>query len=276
MRLTGLPFLKGHGTENDFVLLPDPDGTLDLTPQLVRRLCDRRAGVGADGVLRVVRTVLSPEVAALAADAQWFMDYRNADGSRAEMCGNGVRVFARYLVVAGLAEPGLLRLATRHGVREVIVDGDSGDITVDMGVAVRAPQPVQVSVAGREYPAVAVDLGNPHAVVLLEVPVASLDLDPPPVFSAAVFPAGVNVELVNVLGPRRLAMRVVERGVGETRSCGTGAVAAAVVAGAGQEWDVDLPGGRLYVASSPLGVRLRGPAVLVAEGTLRPEWLRGS
>ena len=204
------------------------------------------------------------------------MDYRNADGSRAEMCGNGVRVFARYLVVAGLAEPGLLRLATRHGVREVIVDGDSGDITVDMGVAVRAPQPVQVSVAGREYPAVAVDLGNPHAVVLLEVPVASLDLDPPPVFSAAVFPAGVNVELVNVLGPRRLAMRVVERGVGETRSCGTGAVAAAVAAGAGQEWEVDLPGGRLFVASSPLGVRLRGPAVLVAEGTLRPEWLRGS
>jgi diaminopimelate epimerase len=115
---TGQRFLKGHGTENDFVLLPDLDGRLALTPERVSRLCDRRAGLGGDGVLRVVPAALEPDAAAWADEAHWFMDYRNADGSAAEMCGNGIRVYARYLVRAGLAEPGHLRLATRDGIKE--------------------------------------------------------------------------------------------------------------------------------------------------------------
>lgn len=130
----GLPFLKGHGTENDFVIIPDPDGALDLTPAAVARLCDRRAGIGGDGVLRVVRSARHPEAAAMAAEAEWFMDYRNSDGSIAEMCGNGVRVFAHYLLRAGLTGAGDVAVATRAGVRRVHIDKD-GDITVDMGRA---------------------------------------------------------------------------------------------------------------------------------------------
>ena len=141
-----MPFLKGHGTQNDFVIVPDPDGLLDLGPAAVAALCDRRAGIGGDGLLRVVRSAADPAAAALADRAEWFMDYRNSDGSIAEMCGNGVRVFARYLVQAGLAKPGPLAVGTRAGVRQAMVaedaaDGTSGEITVDMGrVALPGPQ----------------------------------------------------------------------------------------------------------------------------------------
>src|ERR1051325_3811085 len=120
-------FVKGHGTENDFVIVPDPDGELEITPERVALICDRRAGIGADGLLRVVRAK-----AAGGDGAEWFMDYRNSDGSVAEMCGNGVRVFARYLVESGLAEPGEWPLATRSGPRLVTV-GREGDVRVDMG-----------------------------------------------------------------------------------------------------------------------------------------------
>ena len=157
---TGQRFLKGHGTENDFVLLPDLDGRLALTPERVSRLCDRRAGLGGDGVLRVVPAALEPDAAPWADDAHWFMDYRNADGSAAEMCGNGIRVYARYLVRAGLAEPGHLRLATRDGVKDVDVPPGDAPVTVDMGLAV-VGEPVDVD----GTPATSVDLGNPHAVL---------------------------------------------------------------------------------------------------------------
>lgn len=271
---SGIAFLKGHGTGNDFVVIPDHTGILDLPADLVAAICDRRTGLGADGVLRVVPTAASPEVAALAAEAEWFMDYRNADGSLAEMCGNGVRVYARYLHDSGLVPPGPLRLATRHGVREVLLDPASDHLTADMGVGTVAEGSVAVTVAGGSHRAVAVDLGNPHAVVVLADPVDGLDLSVPPVVESGAFPAGVNVELVNVLAPGRLAMRVIERGVGETRSCGTGACAAALVAGPGRRWLVDLPGGRLEVGWSGDRMLLSGPAVLVADGVLRPEWLR--
>src|SRR3954470_18688298 len=132
--LVALRYVKGHGTANDFVVLPDPDADLDLTPELVRALCDRRTGLGADGVLRVVRTDCMPGHIADDPDARWFMDYRNADGSSAEMCGNGIRVFARYLIEAGYAAPGALRIATRDGIKAVEI-GPTGDVTVDMGVA---------------------------------------------------------------------------------------------------------------------------------------------
>ncbi len=251
-------YLKGHGTENDFVLLPDLDGELDLTPELVARLCDRRAGIGGDGVLRVVRHD-DP------AEAEWFMDYRNADGSVAEMCGNGVRVYARYLVDAGLVPYGHLALATRGGVKEVDVDRDG--VLVDMGPA-RVGEPVLVD----GQLATSVDMGNPHAVLPVRSVTALGILDPDR--------KDLNVEYAEQVGPRHLRMRVHERGVGETRSCGTGACAVvvahvlAVDDGRGEPFEVDVPGGRLQVTWRAEGhVLLAGPAVLVAEGELRDDWL---
>lgn len=261
-------FVKGHGTANDFVLLPDHDG--DLDPELVRALCDRRTGIGGDGVLQARPT-----------DAGFFMDYRNSDGSPAEMCGNGIRVFARYLVSAGLAAPGRLTVGTLSGPRNVDVPADGGDITVDMGPAVRAAD-ADVVLGGRRHPAAGWSMGNPHLVVLDAGPVAAVDLTvPPAVEPAAAYPDGVNVEVVERVGDRRLRMRVFERGAGETRSCGTGACAAAIaamtVAGERACYDVRLPGGRLLVdGRDPDAVRLSGPAVLVARGEVDLEALLGA
>jgi diaminopimelate epimerase len=248
--------VKGHGTENDFVVLPDAP---PLDPQTVRALCDRRAGLGADGVLRVQR-----------GDAGFVMDYWNADGSLAEMCGNGVRVFGRYLVDAGLAEPGTLPVATRAGVRTVQVP-PTGDVTVEMG----APVPLEAAPTVGGVPGTAVSMGNPHVVVELPDLAAldALDLSRPPDVRPPL-PDGQNVEWVVRRGPRSLAMRVHERGVGETRSCGTGVCAAVVAAvawsggeGLDDAWTVDVPGGRLTVTWLSAGpVLLSGPAVLVARG----------
>ncbi|MFS2291564.1 MAG: diaminopimelate epimerase [Actinomadura sp.] len=283
-------FVKGHGTENDFVILPDPDGVLDLAPETVVRICDRRAGIGGDGVLRAVRTQAArdaaldeavPDLGARdgAADAEWFMDYRNADGGIAEMCGNGIRVFARYLVDAGLAAPGEWNVATRAGLRRVSL-GASGDVSVDMG-PVDLLGPAETIVAGTVFRGERVSVGNPHLACRVDGPVAALDLSRPPGFDPGIFPEGVNVEFFRTLGERHLEMRVYERGSGETRSCGTGTVAAAAVAArdAGEagdgpsEWTVDVPGGRVTVAFEGGTSRLTGPAVLVAEGETRPGWL---
>ena len=270
-------FVKGHGTENDFVLLPDPDGGLDLPPERVRRLCDRRAGIGADGVLRVVRSAAHPEADSMAVDAEWFMDYRNADGSAVEMCGNGIRVFARFLVDEGWAEPGELPVATRDGVKTVRV-GREGDVTVDMGPARLPAVDRTVRVGTSSWPATEVDVGNPHAVVFVDRLADAGELREPPAVEPA-FPHGVNVEFVETRGPGHVAMRVHERGVGETRSCGTGAcaamVAAAVRDGAAgspvRTYVVDVPGGRLSVSRRADGhLELTGPAVLVADGAVSP------
>ncbi|MEU6738424.1 diaminopimelate epimerase [Streptosporangium sandarakinum] len=265
-------FVKGHGTENDFVILPDPDGELELSAARVAALCDRRAGIGADGVLRVTRTKLSPEVADQAGEAEWFMDYRNADGGIAEMCGNGTRVFARYLVESGLADEGEFGVATRAGVKRVRLARGGGDVSVDMG-APRVLGESRAVVGGREYEGVRVDMGNPHLACVIGDPVAGLDLTRQPAFDPEVFPHGVNVELLNAVGPRRVVMRVHERGVGETRSCGTGTVASAVAAArlAGETtgtWEVEVPGGILTVTLDEHTSHLAGPAVLVASGEI--------
>ncbi|MEU9021686.1 diaminopimelate epimerase [Actinomadura sp. NPDC048394] len=272
-------FVKGHGTENDFVILPDPDGALDLTAEAVARLCDRRAGIGADGVLRVVRTkAMDLDGAGLddagLGEAEWFMDYRNADGSIAEMCGNGTRVFARYLVDAGLAAPGEWDIATRAGLKRVTL-GASGEVSVDMGAPV-ALGPGEASIGGAVFRGERVSMGNPHLACRTDRPVAALDLSRAPDFDPAVYPDGVNVEFYRPIGDRHLEMRVFERGSGETRSCGTGTVAAAVAAAGGTgpgEWTVDVPGGRLTVTLDGRTSHLRGPAVLVAEGETRPGWI---
>ncbi|OAA24743.1 diaminopimelate epimerase [Frankia sp. EI5c] len=274
-------YVKGHGTGNDFVIIPDADGELDLTGDLVRAICHRGKGVGADGVLRVVLAAAEPAAAAFRGAARWFMDYRNADGSIAEMCGNGIRVFARYLVDAGYEAPGEMVVATRAGLRLVEVP-PTGDVSVEMGPPAFGAGPVPVTVVGREFAAVAVSMGNPHAVCFADDlgpgELAGLDLRAP-VFPAQAFPEGVNVEVVVPTGDG-VAMRVFERGVGETASCGTGACAVAVAWAARAdgappaEVQVDLPGGRLAVEWRPSTVVLRGPAVLVSDGVLRPDWLR--
>jgi diaminopimelate epimerase len=252
-------FVKGHGTENDFVVVPP--GELDsLDADLARALCDRHAGIGGDGVLRV-----APDP-----DGGWFMDYRNADGSVAETCGNGIRVFARYLVAEGLAGAGRLDIGTRAGRRRVEVPADGADITVDMGPASRLPD-AQVGVGDRSWKALGYSMGNPHLVVLDAGPIDDLDLDRvPSVDPATAYPHGVNVELTEPAGARRLRMRVRERGVGETRSCGTGACAAAVAAmdasGETGAYTVDVPGGSLVVRRESGTVLMSGPALLVASG----------
>lgn len=282
----GVPFLKGHGTENDFVIIPDPDGTLELSREAVARLCDRRAGIGGDGLLRIVRSAAHPEARHLAGEAEWFMDYRNADGSVAEMCGNGVRVFARCLERSGLAQPGDLVVATRAGLRQVHIAKDDGDITVGMG---RAELPegdtgqVTVRVGDRSWVARKVGMGNPHAVAFVDgLDEAGTLYEAPAVEPVSAYPDGVNVEFVVPRGPRHVALRVHERGSGETRSCGTGACAVMVAAarrdgalpaedGVPATYTVDVPGGRLVITERPDGqIEMTGPAVIVAEGRIDP------
>jgi diaminopimelate epimerase len=285
-------FAKGHGTGNDFLILPDPDGATEPSPGLVARLCDRRTGLGADGILRIVRVGAAGEAlptgaagaGGAAGEAEWFMDYRNADGSVAEMCGNGVRVFARYLLTHGMADGPELALATRAGLRLVRAEPD-GQFTVDMGAPVVGGRGTAVIGAAR-CEGLAVSLGNPHLACVVDRPVAEFDLTAAPAVDHGQFPGGVNVEVVRVLGERHLEMRVHERGSGETLSCGTGAVAAAMAAAAAvgpsagnghahpaDAWTVEVPGGTLTVTLSSTTSLLTGPAVIVAEGELDPSWL---
>jgi diaminopimelate epimerase len=295
-------FLLGHGTENDFVVLPDPDGDRwpadRLDAALVRRLCERRSGLGGDGVLRVVRSRHVPDAPAVLGDdlerCEWFMDHRNADGSYAEMCGNGVRLFLHVLVTEGLLDrsasaDGVL-VGTRGGPRRVGAGAD-GSYSVDMGPA-RPFGRGEATVAGQAFPGQAVSMGNPHLVCLTDADsgtdIDALDLTGRPGVDPGLFPEGVNVEFVRVLAAgaegadAHVRLRVHERGVGETRSCGTGACATAYAAlAAGSEEPqrgtvvVDVPGGRLTVDVSPETTVLRGPAVVVATGELTREWLDG-
>jgi len=277
-------FAKGHGTGNDFLIVPDPDDQVTLSRDLVARLCHRRTGLGADGILRAVRAPAHGHAQPPGHGpppgpaAEWLMDYRNADGSVAEMCGNGIRVFARYLLDHGLAAGPAFAVATRAGLRQVREEA-SGEITVDMGVPeVRGRS--EAVIGSRRYQGLEVSLGNPHLACVVDVPVAGLDLSAPPAVDHSRFPAGANVEVVRVRGDGRLEMRVYERGSGATLSCGTGAVAAAVAAAtacarlAGR-WAVQVPGGALTVALSEKTSMLTGPAVIVAEGVLDHRWLSG-
>lgn len=283
-----LRFTKGHGTENDFVLVPDLDATLDLTADQVALLAHRQAGIGGDGVIRIVPTASAGEesVRALAGDAEWFMDYRNADGSLAQMCGNGTRVIASWLRREGFVGEEFT-LATRAGLRGIRFEGDH--VVTHMGqwrfvdearayadgfdALVHVEEAEEVT---EPYSALSLDLGNPHTVVALPEAVSlnGLRLLRPPAVNPEP-PEGSNVEFVRVLGPGHISMRVHERGVGETRSCGTG-VCAAAIGLAFWSGDVDatgsvrveVPGGTLKVNLLPgREVELSGPAELVADGT---------
>jgi diaminopimelate epimerase len=284
-------FAKGHGTQNDFVLLPDLDARLVLTPAAVSALCDRRRGLGADGVLRVTtaRGALTAGVFDRIPEGvqpgDWYMDYRNADGSIAQMCGNGVRVFAHYLRASGLEQSDEFVVGSLAGPRPVVlhsVDALTADVTVEMGKANQSGTGSAV-VGGRQFTGLAVDVGNPHLAcvdaTLTDDALARLDVAAPVQFDGAQFPDGVNVEVLTAPADGGVTMRVHERGVGETRSCGTGTVAAAVAAlqhqgAATGTLQVRVPGGEVTVTITDASSYLRGPSVLVAQGELSDAWWR--
>jgi diaminopimelate epimerase len=266
-------FTTGHGTKNDFVMVMDRSGLLNPSEDDVRYLCDRRVGLGADGFIRAVKAGMIDE---WSGDPElWFMDYRNADGSLAEMCANGLRVFIRWLIDQGLASADGVDIATRAGVRHGSSTREA-HISVSMGQPTWTPEPAVIEVSGVHYEGNPVDVGNPHLVVRLETleELRNLDLTTAPL--APDFPQGVNVELVVATGERQLSMRVYERGVGETMSCGTGVVAASLNAknhesnpGGHQEsmsYRVSVPGGDLSVDFVGDEVYLSGEAVIIAHG----------
>jgi diaminopimelate epimerase len=281
-------FAKYHGTGNDFVLIEDLDDELRLSPELIARICDRHRGVGADGLIRIVRGT----------GAAFFMDYSNADGRTAEMCGNGIRCLAKYVYDRGLTPASRIDVMTRAGIKHVGIQASGGvavGVTVDMGTPAfeRGAIPMTgdpsesfigqpLRVDGTTLTATALSMGNPHVVLFLG------DMDPadvevgrlgPLVEGRDEFPNRTNVEFVRIVDGV-IQVRVWERGSGETMACGTGACAALVgsfLAGlAAREADVDFPGGRLRVAWDEQGhVSLTGPAVLVFDGDLDAGWLSG-
>lgn len=273
---TVIPFAKGHATENDFIIISDEQAKFDLSPETVAALCDRRAGIGADGILRVVK---SSEIADSTVDPDlWFMDYRNADGSLAEMCGNGVRLFAHWLRSRGLVDSDSFDIGTRAGLRHVDVlsfDDYDAVVRVDMGPAeVTGLSTCEIS--GQNFAGLGVNMGNPHlaSVVpgLTAATLAEFSLQAP-TFDTEFFPEGVNVEILTELEDGAVSMRVWERGVGETRSCGTGTVAAAraALADAGQGEgvvQVKVPGGEVTVEIMEDTSTLTGPAKILALGEI--------
>jgi diaminopimelate epimerase len=288
-----MEFTKAHGTANDFVVLTDLDDRLELSDVLVRALADRRRGIGGDGVIRI---------GSGSDDADVFMDYRNADGSIVEMCGNGVRVVAKHVVDHGLVAPdddGLVRVGTRAGVKPVRIavrhaDGTVADVTVDMGpprlAAADVPFVTDDPDAVR-HPVVldddlvhlgVVSMGNPHGVLVVDevdhAPVTTLG---PRLERDGRFPQGANIGFAEPVDASTIRLRVWERGVGETAACGTGACAAVVALQrldlVGDEVAVRLPGGTLTVHHTAGGtVLMTGPAVEVARGVVDAAWLEAA
>lgn len=281
--MTGLDVSKYQGTGNDFVMLLDLEGRRPLSAALAAALCDRRTGVGADGAIRVAPDPDGADV---------FMDYRNADGSLAEMCGNGIRCVAAFLADRGHGREELT-VGTRAGRRTVtteLIDGRVASATVGMGApdldAARVPMRDasgsflgrSFSVGGRDFTASAVSMGNPHLVLFLDGPADDelVGTAGPAIERDARFPEGVNVEFVTVVGGDLVA-RVWERGIGETRACGTGACAALVAANEAGLVDatatVRFPGGDLLVERAADQVYLTGTAERSFDATIPTSWL---
>lgn len=251
----------GHGTHNDFLIIFDEDDHLNLTAAQIAALCDRKAGIGADGLIRIIKK-----------SGKWFMDYRNADGSIAEMCGNGIRVMARYLVERGHQSEGIFAIDTRAGMKHLRVPL-ADDISVNLGKVTDEMEEISATVNGRSWNGFKIDVGNPHAVVFVEniEDVGSLEVAPT-VEPRSAYPEDVNVEFVEILPGHEAKMRVHERGSGETQSCGTGtcAVALAATLRSGEplpsRWTIYPPGGRLIVdIDGHSNATLTGPAVILED-----------
>ncbi len=251
----------GHGTENDFVILFDPDSQYVITPAQIAAICNRSSGIGADGFIRITKP-----------DGKWFMDYSNSDGSIAEMCGNGIRVMARYLVARGHLPEGIFAINTRAGIKHLRVPLE-GDISVNMGQVTDEMEEIEVTQNGKTWEGLNISVGNPHAVVFLENLEEVGSLETAPVVSPkSSYPEGVNVEFVQILTNNEARMRVHERGSGETRSCGTGTCAVALAATLHtrgklpSRWTIYPPGGRLIVdIDGHSNATLIGPAELIAD-----------
>ena len=251
----------GHGTENDFVILFDPDSQYVITPAQIAAICNRSSGIGADGFIRITKP-----------DGKWFMDYSNSDGSIAEMCGNGIRVMARYLVARGHLPEGIFAINTRAGIKHLRVPFE-GDISVNMGQVTDEMEEIEVTQNGKTWEGLNISVGNPHAVVFLENLEEVGSLETAPVVSPqSSYPEGVNVEFVQILTNNEARMRVHERGSGETRSCGTGTCAVALAATLHtrgklpSRWTIYPPGGRLIVdIDGHSNATLIGPAELIAD-----------
>lgn len=251
----------GHGTENDFVLIFDPDDSRNISSKESAAICNRESGIGSDGLIRIIKR-----------DRHWFMDYRNADGSLAEMCGNGIRLMARYLVDHGHQKAGIFSINTRAGMKYLACP-ETGDISVNMGQVELIEGEITASNNGKVWSGFNINVGNPHAVVFVD----SIDdvgelKHAPTVRPKEAYPEGVNVEFVAFTGDDEVAMRVFERGVGETRSCGTGTCAVALAATLQKgrhlpsKWTINPPGGRLIVEIDPhSNATLTGPAVLLRD-----------
>jgi diaminopimelate epimerase len=281
-----LPFAKYHGTGNDFVMIDDPDDGLKLTPRLVADLCDRHLGVGADGVIRI----------APSAGADLFMDYWNADGDVAEMCGNGVRCLAKYAYDRGITDRTELDVDTRAGVKHLVlaVEGAAvATVKVDMGRPSLARKSIPMAGPADEtfvnerfpdagspgYTATAVSMGNPHLVLFGAEDLGAVDLHVlgPRLEHHPDFPDRTNVEFVRVTDGV-VEVRVWERGSGATMACGTGACASLVAANlaglVGRSAPVRFPGGDLEVEwADDERVYLTGPATHVFDGALDGAWV---
>jgi len=277
--------VKSHGAGNDFVMVSDLEDKLGLLdPKLVAALCDRHQGIGADGLIRIVR----------AKDADFFMDYYNADGGVAEMCGNGIRCLAKYVADRGFAKGETLRIDSRAGIKDVVLYRDAEGLVdrvrVDMGPPIleRASIPVSgdgdplhvaVDVGGSRFEAACVSMGNPHAVVFVDS-LAGVEVERfgPAIETSSPFPAKTNVEFTEVLSQDEVRVRVWERGVGETQACGTGACATAVAASlrgfTGRTVAVHMPGGTLDIEWTDDTVYLTGPVVEVFSGTIDDRFAR--
>jgi diaminopimelate epimerase len=282
----GLRFAKYHGTGNDFVMIEDLEDRVALTPVLVADLCDRHRGVGADGVIRIARSD----------SADFFMDYWNADGQIAEMCGNGVRCLAKYAYDRGLTARTELDVNTRAGLKHLVLTVEEGAVAgvrVDMGrpsferraIPMAGPEEEtfvgrSFSDDGRNYTATALSMGNPHLVLFGVADLATVDLRTvgPRLENHPDFPERTNVEFVNVRDGV-VEVRVWERGSGATMACGTGACASLVAATLSGLVDrratVRFPGGDLDVEwADDDRVYLTGPATPVFDGEVDAAWVQ--
>ena len=272
-------FQKWHGIGNDFVMVADPHNQVSLEPEQVKRICDRRFGVGADGVIRVTFDT----------DVDLVMDYRNSDGTLGEMCGNGIRCLALFAKEEGLVHKDELRVKTGAGIKTVTILGD-GRVRVDMGAPIFEPAKVPVKWDGPDalhtkleiepevIEATVLSIGNPHAVLFVDDPVSAPVTSLGPVIEKLdVFPNGANVEWARVDSPDHVTMTVWERGSGRTLACGTGACAVAVAArlvrDADEKITVSLPGGDLEVEWSgslddEQAIFMTGPAEKSFDGEL--------
>jgi len=279
-------FWKYHGTGNDFILMEAAAGRPRwLTGEAVRALCDRHFGVGADGILLVEGD----------ADAGWFMRILNADGSEAEMCGNGLRCVARHLRECREVAEETLPIDTAAGVKPCRIRSDAEGRVASVAVGLGAPildrgtiplagtgdiQDIRVSALGRDFLGTAVSMGNPHFVIFEGLDRESAHRYGSVLSTSPLFPRQANIEFAEERGPDHYAIRVYERGVGLTLACGTGAGAVAVAAvltgrsRAGDPLRMDLPGGTLTltVATDQSDVVLEGPAVRVFEGRFDGEF----